>query len=226
MSHTLNFNHEQEYWQQGIKRLAGLDEAGMGALAGPVVAAAVVFTSQIPTSPQGYAGRGTNHQSPITSPIRDSKTLSARQRDVSATWIKKHALSWAVGEATVAEITQLNIRSASHLAMRRAIAGLTSPPELVLIDGTPVKLHPTIPSVNVVDGDALVFSIAAASILAKVHRDSLMSRLDAAYPHYGWGSNKGYGSRLHLVALNARGPTPHHRPTYAPVAAVLTKNAQ
>lgn len=224
MPSTLNFNFEQSYWQQGITLLAGLDEAGMGALAGPVVAAAVVFNLKTPLpSPLSEQSIKGGNGGLV---IRDSKTLSARQREASAAWIKKHALSWAVGEASVAEITQLNIRSASHLAMRRAIAGLTSAPELVLIDGLPVKLHPTIPAVNVVDGDALIFSIAAASILAKVYRDSIMSRLDADYPHYGWGSNNGYGSCLHLVALDARGPTPHHRPTYAPVASVLTKNAQ
>lgn len=210
MTNPLTFEHEQQYWQQGIERLAGIDEVGMGALAGPVVAGAVVF------SPSEGEKEG-------VPPIRDSKTLSAKQREAAAEWIQKTAQAWAVGEATVDEITRLNIRAASHLAMRRAIDALGSTPQLLLIDGTPAQPHPAIPAINIIDGDALVFSIAAASILAKVHRDAIMVALDREYPAYQFAGNKGYGSRLHLVALDSHGATPHHRPTYAPVAAVLTK---
>jgi len=184
-------------------------------LAGPVMAAAVIFEASFATN---------YNLQPITSnlpSIRDSKKLSAKQREIAEVWIKEHALAWGVGEASVADITELNIRNASHLAMRRAIAGLTLVPELILVDGTPAQVHPDIPAVNIINGDALVFSIAAASILAKVARDATMARLHEEYPHYQWESNKGYGSRLHLVALDSYGASPHHRPTYAPVAAVL-----
>lgn len=208
MYSALDFTHEQPYWQQGIERVAGLDEAGMGALAGPVVAAAVVFSPSL----EGEHGG-----------VNDSKKLSARQREKAAEWIKEKALAWAVGEASVEDITQLNIRRASHLAMRRAIEQLSCTVELLLVDGTPAQPHPHIPAINIIDGDALVFSIAAASILAKVHRDALMAQLDREYPQYGWAGNKGYGSRLHMVALDAHGATPHHRPTYAPIAALLTQ---
>lgn len=208
MKEPLTFEYEQYYWQQGMGRLAGIDEVGMGALAGPVVAAAVIFFP---------SGKGGNEG------VDDSKTLSAPQREKAAVWIKEHALAWAVGEASVAEITRLDIRAASHLAMRRAVDALTTRPELLLIDGTPVQPHPTIPAITIIDGDALVFSIAAASILAKVHRDALMTALDQVYPQYQFASNKGYGSRFHLVALDSHGPTPQHRPTYAPIARLLTE---
>ncbi len=219
MRPALTFEYEKPYWQQGIQYVAGIDEVGMGALAGPVVAAAVVFEPKTPLAPL-VRGDGTKGGFSL---VRDSKTLSAKQRDQATIWIKEQALTWAIGEASVEEITQLNIRGASHLAMRRAIDALAKTPELLLIDGTPVQPHPDIPATNIVDGDAFVFSIAAASILAKVYRDGLMAALDAEYPQYGWGSNKGYGSRLHLLALDSHGVTPHHRATYAPVARLLTK---
>jgi ribonuclease HII len=207
MSESLSLDYEQQYWRQGIAHLAGIDEAGMGALAGPVVAAAVVFKASLII----------DESSPV---IRDSKLLSVGQREKAAAWIKAQALSWGVGEASVADITELNIRGASHLAMRRAIAALAPAPELLLVDGTPAQIHDTI---TIIDGDAIVFSIAAASILAKVHRDAIMARLDQEFPEYQWGSNKGYGSRLHMAMLDSYGPTPHHRPTYAPVARLLTR---
>ena len=215
---SLTFEYEQQYWQQGIEKLAGIDEAGMGALAGPVVAAAVMFDPEPPRAPLVKGGKGG-----VAPVIRDSKTLSARQRETAAEWIKQSARAWGVGEASVADITALNIRGASHLAMRRAIEQLNNQPELLLVDGTPAEVHPQLPTINIIDGDALVFSIAAASILAKVHRDALMLRLAAEYPQYQWEGNKGYGSRLHLAMLDSLGPTPHHRPTYAPVAAVLDR---
>lgn len=354
MLKPLAFDYEQAYWQQGIEYLAGIDEVGMGALAGPVVAAAVVFDPKTPLAPlvrgdeakinqeikympynkrltelareyrtkptlaeemmwrkvlrkgvlrqekftrqkpldqfiaDFYCAelmlvvevdgdiheyerehdqvrtellsdygieviRYTNNQlmqnpalvyndlveklaerrSAVVPPdkggkggfavVQDSKKLTPKKRDQAAVWIKEHAHAWAIGEASVDEITKLNIRGASHLAMRRAVDALAQAPELLLIDGTPAQPHPAIPALSIIDGDALVFSIAAASIIAKVHRDAIMAALDAEYPHYGWGSNKGYGSRLHLVALGSHGVTPHHRSTYAPIAQRLTK---
>lgn len=208
------WEYEELYWQQGISLIAGIDEAGMGALAGPVVAAAVLFKQQ----DQNFQFSSANFQ------IRDSKTLSAKQREKAAEWIQEHAEASAVAQASVEEISALNIRNAAHLAMRRAIEVLGSVPDLVLIDGTPAQPHASIPAVNIIDGDALCISIAAASILAKVHRDSLMQKLDAEFPAYGFAGHKGYGSASHLAALREHGPCPHHRPTYAPIAALLTKN--
>ena len=153
--------------------------------------------------------------------IRDSKMLSPKQREKSEVWIKANALAWAIGEATVEEINHINIRQASHLAMRRALTALGSIPDLVLVDGNPVQLHEQIPTTNVIKGDQLCYSIAAASILAKVHRDALMVELDAQFPVYGFASHKGYGSPTHLAALKTDGATIHHRRAYAPVAAAI-----
>ena len=199
---------EQQYWQSSVTPVAGLDEAGMGALAGPVVAGAVVFD----------AAGGWGDFNVL---IRDSKTLSAKQRQRAAEWIKEQARSWAIGEASVEEITQLNIRQAAHLAMRRAVDQLEPAPALLLIDGNPAEPHPSIPATNIVKGDSVSLSIAAASILAKVHRDELMVQLDAKFPAYGLAQHKGYGSAQHLAALHQHGASPHHRTTYAPVAKVL-----
>lgn len=203
-----SFEYERQYWQAGIELVAGIDEAGMGALAGPVTAAAVIFRNWKLETGNSVA-------------IRDSKKLSAKQREKAAEWIKEHALNWGVGEATVEEITALNIRGASHLAMKRAIEALGMMPELLLIDGNPAQPHPSIPAINIVGGDAVVFSIAAASILAKVCRDEVMIRFDVQFPQYGFAGHKGYGSVKHLSALKQYGACPIHRPTYAPVAAAL-----
>jgi ribonuclease HII len=205
------FKHEIQYWQQKIKLIAGIDEVGMGALAGPVCAAAVIFTDKIKNITD----------KPV---IRDSKTLSAAQREKATTWIHSNALAWAVGEANVDEIDKLNIRQASHLAMRRAVSTLKELPDLLLIDGTPVQLHDKIPAINIIGGDKECYSIAAASILAKVYRDNIMIELDNKFSGYGWFSNKGYGSQVHMTALNNLGANKHHRRSYAPVARVIEKS--
>ena len=155
-------------------------------------------------------------------PLRDSKQLTAKQREAAAVWIKGEASAWAVGEASVEEITELNILRASHLAMRRAIEALSRQPDLLLIDGRPAKPHEHIPAVSIIGGDHLSCSIAAASVLAKTHRDAVMRTLDEQYPDYGLAAHKGYGSAAHLAALRKFGASPAHRPTYAPVAATLT----
>jgi len=200
-----SFDYERQYWGEGIKMVAGIDEVGMGALAGPVVAAAVIVKKSKPEIQNGVV-------------IRDSKTMSAKQREVAADWVKQHALVWATGEASVEEIDELNIRQASHLAMKRAVDALGVTPELLLVDGRPVQLHAKIPTVNIINGDSLCFSIAAASIVAKVHRDELMELLAEKIPEYGWASNKGYGSLKHRLMLQERGVTKYHRKSYAPVA--------
>lgn len=211
---TPTFEYEQQYWSQDVSVIAGLDEAGMGALAGPVVAAAVIFSNDTHKKIE---------QEITKTPIRDSKLLSTKQREKAADIIKKNASSWAIGISSVDEIDTINIRNASHLAMRRAIDSLQIPPDMLIIDGTSASIHPTIFSISIVKGDQLSYSIAAASILAKVSRDSIMQELHLAFPIYGFESHKGYGSATHMAALQEHGVSPHHRKSYAPIARLLTK---
>lgn len=198
------FDFEKQYWREGILAVAGIDEVGMGALAGPVVAGAVIFTSSVDI--------------PL---LRDSKLLSPKQRREAGKEIRAQALSFAIGEASVEEIDTINIRKASHLAMRRAIESLSLPPDVILLDGTPAQIHDSIPTTNIIKGDRLCCSIAAASIIAKLYRDELMEKLDLEFPLYGFRSHKGYGSPGHLDALKTYGPSPWHRRSYAPVAAAI-----
>ena len=187
--------------------LVGVDEAGRGPLAGPVVAAAVVFPAEC------RAVRG----------LRDSKVLPAKVRRVLAERIRSRALGFAVGAASCHEIDRLNIRVASALAMRRAIAALVRSPAVqgrcyrILIDGLPLP-EVGYPHEALVDGDARCQSIAAAAILAKTIRDRLMERLAVRHPGYGWDTNVGYGTEEHQEGLRVNGPTRHHRLTFAPLA--------
>ncbi|HEX3276653.1 MAG TPA: ribonuclease HII [Gemmatimonadales bacterium] len=187
--------------------LVGVDEAGRGPLAGPVVAAAVVFPAEC------RAVRG----------LRDSKVLPAKVRRVLAERIRARALGFAVGAASCHEIDRLNIRVASALAMRRAIAALVRSPAVqgrcyrILIDGLPLP-EVGYPHEALVDGDARCQSIAAAAILAKTIRDRLMERLAVRHPGYGWHTNMGYGTEEHHAGLRAHGPTRHHRFTFEPIA--------
>jgi ribonuclease HII len=190
--------------------LVGVDEAGRGPLAGPVVAAAVVFP------PGCRAVRG----------LRDSKTLPPRVRFALAERIRTRVLGCAVGAASCHEIDRLNIRIASALAMRRAIIRLLarlSPSGRqyrILIDGLPLP-EVGFPHEALIEGDARCQSIAAAAILAKTTRDRLMARLALRYPGYGWQTNMGYGTDEHHEGLRAHGPTRHHRQTFAPVAQLV-----
>ncbi len=213
MKPTPTFSIEQQYWSQDVNMIAGVDEAGMGALAGPVVAAAVIFSQERTAALEEATQK---------IPIRDSKLLSAKQREKAAILIRETAFSWAIGQASVEEIDEINIRNASHLAMRRAIENLTNTPDMLLIDGTSAAVHPSIFSLSLIKGDQLSYSIAAASILAKVTRDALMAEADKLYPAYGFASHKGYGAAIHMQALKTHGATPLHRKSYAPVAQVLT----
>jgi ribonuclease HII len=180
--------------------VAGVDEAGRGPLAGPVVAAAVILRAE--DCPDG---------------LNDSKQLSAAKRAVLEGEIKGRALCWGLGVASVEEIDSLNILWATMLAMTRAVEALTLDCAHVLVDGNRCPQWRWA-STAVVEGDAKCLSIAAASILAKEARDRMMVEAAAAHPHYGWETNKGYGSAKHLAALREHGPTPLHRRSFAPVA--------
>ena len=183
--------------------LAGVDEAGRGPLAGPVVAAAVILDERQP-----IAG------------LADSKVLSARQRERLYDQICERALCVSVAQACVEEIDRLNILQATMLAMQRAVQGLRLRPSKVLVDGNRLPVLDVL-SQAVVGGDALVQSISAASILAKVHRDRWCGELDQQYPQYGFAAHKGYGTTQHLTALRAHGACPEHRRSFSPVAEVL-----
>lgn len=190
---------ERELWAQGLELVAGVDEAGRGPLAGPVVAAAVIFRPE-----DRVPG------------VTDSKQLSAEVREELVVEIRRRALVIGVGAASCREVDHLNILRASHLAMQRAIARLDPLPEHVLVDGLPVPvLGPG--HTAIVDGDARSYTIACASIVAKTVRDRLMHRLAPRYPGYGWETNVGYGTPEHVAALADLGPTPHHRRSFVPV---------
>lgn len=173
---------------------AGCDEAGRGCLAGPVFAAAVIL-------PDGYSNDLLN----------DSKKLTERQRDALRPVIERDALAWAVGVVTNEEIDKINILQASFLAMHRAVDGLKVRPEFLLIDGNRFRPYDGIGHQCIVKGDGKMMSIAAASILAKTHRDEFMRRIHEDYPQYGWDVNKGYPTKAHRQAIARYGATPHHR---------------
>ncbi|KRT63787.1 MAG: ribonuclease HII, ribonuclease HII [Chloroflexi bacterium CSP1-4] len=197
---------ERALWQAGVVRVAGVDEVGVAPTCGPVVAAAVIM----PVNCRRIAG------------VRDSKTLSAAQRERLDPIIRRRALAVGVGAASVVEIDRLNIYHATHLAMRRAIARLGGH-DHVLVDGNRIvgfQEHVG-PYTSIVDGDASCYSIACASIVAKVVRDRLMRRLAARYPGYGWEHNAGYATADHREALQRLGPTPFHRRSFAPVQVAL-----
>ncbi len=185
-------------------RVAGIDEAGRGPLAGPVFAAAVILDPERPI--EG---------------LNDSKKLSAAARDRLAQQIRERALAWAVAEASSVEIDRLNILQATFLAMRRACLTLAVAPERALIDGN--KIPPGLPCTGeaVVKGDGKIAAIAAASILAKTGRDTVMRELARQYPQYGFERHMGYPTAAHLEALREHGPCPEHRKSYAPVAQQL-----
>jgi ribonuclease HII len=191
---------EWALWRSGARRVAGVDEVGMACLAGPVVAAALVVKPYCRKIPG----------------VRDSKTLSLQQRERLYDHILSRALAVGVGAASVTEINQLNILRASHLAMWRALRRV-QPYDHALIDGREIREIDLGPHTAIVDGDALSYAIASASIVAKVTRDRLMYRLARRYPGYGWDSNVGYATRRHLQGLREHGLTPFHRTAYAPV---------
>jgi ribonuclease HII len=195
---------ERELWARGVGHVAGVDEAGMAPLAGPVVAAAVIL-------PHDYRLPG----------LDDSKkVVDAERRDALAARIKADAVAWAVGLAEVEEIDSLNIYHAGLLAMRRAVVGLKVAPEHVLVDARTIPDCPA-PQRGIIRGDAQSASIAAAAMVAKTTRDALMAELDARYPGWGLAGHKGYPTPEHLRALRERGVCPIHRRSFAPVREAL-----
>jgi ribonuclease HII len=195
--------YETRLWGRGVTLVAGVDEAGMAPLAGPVVAAACIL-------PRDYRPRG----------VDDSKQLDAGERERLAEDIKRNAVAWAVGQAEVGEIDRLNIYWAGILSLRRAVLGLSPRPEHLLIDARRIR-DLDIPQDGIVHGDALSLTIAAASILAKTTRDALMARMDEEHPGYGFARHKGYPTPDHVAALRERGACPIHRRSFGPVRDVL-----
>jgi len=196
---VLDFTVERSYFGRGVPSVAGVDEAGRGPWAGPVIAAAVVITPD----------------SPWLEGVDDSKQLTRRRREDLAAAIVS-TLVHGVGGASVREIDRFNVRGATALAMRRALARLRCAVGLVVVDGTPMaelgRAHEAM-----VDGDARCYAVACASIVAKTVRDRVMQRLGLRYPDFGWEHNAGYGTPDHRAALDRRGPTPHHRRSFTPV---------
>jgi ribonuclease HII len=189
--------------RRGALRIAGLDEVGRGPLFGPVVAAAVIL-------PRGCLLPGLN----------DSKKLSEKKRNELDVEIRANAVNWAIAEVDAETIDRINIRQASLLAMRRAVEQLALSPDFLLIDGRDT-IDWECPQQAVIRGDGTSFSIAAASVLAKVYRDRLLVELDREYPGYGLAQHKGYPCPAHLAALRRLGPTPLHRKSFHPVAQTL-----
>ncbi len=203
-SPTPTLDHEQRLWAAGYHYVAGIDEAGRGALAGPVVAAAVVLAEN-------------SLRDGVWDEVRDSKQLSPARRTKLAAEVSAAALAWGVGRATASEIDAVGIAPATRLAMQRAVAALTVQPDYLLIDW--VKLpRLNIRQESMSKADQRIVSVAAASILAKVDRDTELIAMDADFPAYGFARNKGYGAATHLAALAEHGPCAEHRHSFAPIA--------
>ena len=198
-----DFSFETVHGRSQGRILCGVDEVGRGPLAGPVIAAAAIIPADI--NPDLLAG------------VRDSKKLSTKQREALFDPLCA-ACPHAIAEASVAEINQINILWASMLAMNRAIIALPQPVDLALIDGNRIPKDLPCPAIPIVKGDDKSLSIAVASIIAKVTRDRLMTRLAGEHPHYGWERNAGYGTAEHLRAIDQHGITVWHRDSFAPIA--------
>lgn len=207
-----SLDYEKDLWAQGFHIVAGLDEAGRGAWAGPVYAAAVVLPND-------------DRVCQLLEGVRDSKQMTARQRERWQGCIRSVSVSWAVASASAGEIDEIGIVPATQLAMQRALAELSTPPGHLLIDY--VRLDAcACPQLSIPFGDALSLSVAAASVLAKTARDAFMVSLEAEYPGYGFAQHKGYGTRQHRASLHQEGPCPIHRYTYEPVRLSLETQTQ
>ena len=203
-----DFEFEKKYHAQGFNRIVGIDEAGRGPWAGPVVAAAVMLYPQ-------------NTNGALLAELDDSKKLSAPKRDALYEALQQSA-DVGVGKASVEEIDTINILQATFLAMTRAVESLPSAPDFALVDGN--KLPPlSCPAEAIIKGDSRSLSIAAASIIAKVTRDRIMTELGEIHPGYAWEKNKGYGTKAHQAGLEQRGVTEHHRKSYRPIINILSR---
>ena len=192
----LTMEKEMEIRAKGFTAVCGIDEAGRGPLAGPVVAAAVILPEDI--------------QLPG---VNDSKKITEKKREILFDFVKEHALAYGIGEASETEIDEINILQATFLAMRRAVEALQIPADYALVDGNRIQGLP-VPAETVIGGDGKVLSIAAASILAKVTRDRYMRDMAAQYPEYGFEKHKGYGTKAHYAAIEQYGICPLHRKTF------------
>lgn len=190
---------ERTLWAAGYSRVAGVDEVGVGPLAGPVVAAAVIVPAEMRL-------RG----------IDDSKKLAPKRRAELAAQIQAHAVAVGIGVVDVADIDRLNVYHAALEAMRRAVAALAEPPDHLVVDARTIP-QVTVPQLALIGGDGRSYAVAAASIVAKQTRDTMMHELDAQYPQYGFAEHMGYGTPRHLAALESYGPCPIHRRSFAPV---------
>jgi len=206
-------SHERDLWQAGARQVAGVDEAGCGPLAGPVVAAAVVF-------PCSWLQAGLDRQ---LRGLNDSKQLRVEERERYFTILNAHPeIRFAVAVVDVEMIDRINIRQAAWRAMKHALDQLVDPPEHVLVDGLKIRWLPY-PQTALVQGDCRSYSIAAASILAKVTRDRMMTEYDRLYPGYGFAEHKGYATPQHYAAIQELGPCPIHRRSFAPFRPVATE---
>src|SRR5438132_6918620 len=204
MYRRCGFRYEKKLRAAGVIRIAGVDEVGRGALAGPVVAAAVVLPEKL------------RHRK-----LNDSKQLAPERREeIYDELVSNSEIFWSVGAVDHLEIDRINILRATHQAMRIALGTLSVPPDHVLIDGLPVFPFP-FPQTAIIDGDCYSLSIAAASVIAKVTRDTIMRDFCARFPEYCFSQHKGYGTELHLIKLHEHGPCPIHRRSFEPVAQPL-----
>ena len=210
----LNLDKENLIFAKGFKIVAGVDEAGRGPLAGPVVAAVISLKAET------LADTAKIEKLKM---VNDSKKLSAKKREELFEIIKAECFEFGIGICDHETIDRVNILQATFLAMKMAIGQLKNKPDYLLVDGKFVIPNSSLAQEAVIDGDALVFSIAAASIIAKVTRDRIMKKLHEQYPQYGFSRHKGYGTKEHLEALAKYGPAPFHRKTFGPVAKLLKK---
>ena len=209
-SKTASLHHERQYYRAGFRRIVGLDEAGRGPLAGPVAAAAVALPLERADLAQALRG------------VRDSKEMSASQRDRLSDQIKDVAIVWGIGQSGVEEIDRMGIVNATKTAMQRALDkaldGTGFIPDYLFLDYMPWPERSDVPQLSIVDGDKQSLSIACASVLAKVWRDQYMRNLDEQFAGYGFAQHKGYGTPAHLMALRRSGPCAAHRRTFRPIS--------
>lgn len=202
------FTEEKKLWRQGYQHIAGIDEAGCGCWAGPLVCGVVIL-------PPEFSESG----------IRDSKLLTSKRREEFYDIIKVNASAWSVGRASEKEIDSLGLTKAKNKAVRRALKSLKTKPEYLLLDNN-IEKPPEIPGNSFIKGDTNIISIACASIMAKVTRDNIITKLGKDYPKYSFAKNKGYGTKEHQEALRKHGICEIHRKSYKPIAKIIDDNSQ